>query len=183
MKTYISILRGINVGGQRIIKMDALKQLYTDLGFAKVQTYIQSGNVIFQNAEAKPEELARLIAEKITEKFGFDVPVMVIVREEFEKIVLNNPFLKDTTKKDVAHWHITFLSALPTPENLSKILPVSYLPDEFQVLGKAIYIYCPNSYSNSKLTNSFFETKLKVTATTRNWKTSKELLEIAEKLT
>ena len=181
METYISILRGINVGGHRMIKMDALRQLYTDLGFENVKTYIQSGNVVFQFKQTENKKLADKIEKEITKKFDFDVPVLVKEFDEWKEIVKENPFLKDSSK-DVNFLHVTFLSDKPTEENFDKIKSGQYQQDEFQLIDKAIYLYCPNSYSNSKLTNSFFESKLKVTATTRNWKTINELMDIANKL-
>jgi len=181
MTTFISILRGINVSGHRMIKMDALRQLYTEMGFSNVQTYIQSGNVVFQYKKVKLLELEKNIAKKISEKSGFDVPVIVKEYEELKLIIKNNPFLKDKTK-DTSHLHVTFLSAKPDKANFEKIKEGQYQADEFHLVDKSIYLYCPNGYGNSKLTNSFFESKLKVTATTRNWRTTNELIKIAEKL-
>ena len=181
MTTYISILRGINVGGHRMIKMDALKQMFAGIGFQNIQTYIQSGNIVFQDKKADPQKLEKKISKAITEKFGFDVPVIVKEFSELKQIISDNPFLKDKTK-DLAHFHVTFLSNHPGHESYNKIEAIPYQPDEFHLVEKAIYLYCPNSYSNSKLTNGFFETKLKVTATTRNWKTTNELYNIATKI-
>jgi uncharacterized protein (DUF1697 family) len=181
MTTYISLLRGINVSGHKMIKMDALRQLFTDLGFQNIQSYIQSGNIVFQNKKTDQKKLENKIAKAIKGKFTFDVPVIVIEFDQLKKIILNNPFLTDKTK-DISHFHVTFLSNQPEQENFNKIKDGQYLADEFHLIDKAIYLYCPNSYSNSKLTNSFLESKLKITATTRNWKTTNELISIAEKI-
>jgi uncharacterized protein (DUF1697 family) len=181
MTTYISILRGINVSGHRMIKMDALRQLFADLGFQNIQTYIQSGNIVFQDKKTDQRKLEKKIAKAITDKFSFDVPVIVKEFDELKQILSDNPFLTDNTK-DTAHLHITFLADKPDQVNFDKIKDRQYQADEFHLVDKAIYLYCPNSYSNSKLTNSFFETKLKVTTTTRNWKTTNELLTIANKI-
>jgi len=180
MTTYISILRGINVGGFRMIKMEALRQLFADLGFQNCQTYIQSGNVIFQCNKTDQKALEKKIITAINEKFSFEVPVIIIEVDELKQIIANNPFLSDKTK-DIAHLHVTFLSEKPEGVNVSKIINGVYQPDEFLLIDMAIYLYCPNNYSKSKLTNGFFENKLKVTATTRNWKTTIELGSIAEK--
>ena len=181
MTTYISILRGINVSGQRMIKMDALRKLYMDLKFENVQTYIQSGNVIFQSKETDSKNLEKKIAQEIFKTFSFEVPVIVMDIRELKSVVKNNPFLDDKAK-DHAFLHVTFLSAEPEKEKFDKLPKEQYLPDEFELVGKAIYLYCPNGYGNTKLTNSFFESKLKVVSTTRNWKTTNELLNIAEKI-
>ena len=181
MTTYISILRGINVSGHRMIKMEALRQLFTDLGFQNIQTYIQSGNIVFQDKKADQQKLEKKIAKAITEKFTFDVPVIVKEVDELKQIIADNPFLTDKTK-DIAHLHVTFLADNPNQENFNKIKDGQYQADEFYLIDKVIYLYCPNSYSNSKLTNGFLESKLKITATTRNWKTTNELINIAEKI-
>lgn len=181
MTTYISILRGINVGGNRMIKMDALRQLFTKLGFQNIQTYIQSGNVVFQTDKKGNTELESIISKAILATFTFEVPVIVKNLDELKAIVSNNPFLNDATK-DIAHLHVTFLDVQPLQEHFDKIKDVTYQADEFCLIDKAIYLYCPNSYSNSILTNGFFENKLKVTATTRNWKTTNELVNIANKI-
>jgi uncharacterized protein (DUF1697 family) len=181
MTTYISILRGINVSGHRIIKMDALRKMYADLNFQNIQTYIQSGNVIFQNKKSKPQDLENKIAKKITDNFGFVVPVMVKELAEIKEVLENNPFVHKRNK-DISHLHVTFLSAEPSKDSIDKIQGGQYAADEFILTGKTIYLFCPNGYGNTKLTNIFFENKLKVTATTRNWKTTNELANIAEKI-
>jgi len=180
MTNYISILRGINVGGNKRIKMDALRQMFVELGCANVQTYIQSGNVIFESSEADVLTLEKTISAKILETFGFEVPVLVLTASEIATAVSNNPYSTDLAK-DPTTIHFTFLSHLPDPTLLSKIVPTNYLPDEFISLGKVIYMHCPNGYGNTKLTNTFFENKLKLTATCRNLKTSMELASLANK--
>jgi uncharacterized protein (DUF1697 family) len=181
MAIYVSILRGINVSGKRMIKMEVLKKLFAELGFSAIQTYIQSGNIIFQHKKSDPSKLSANIKGSIEKKFGFEVPVITLLLEELQEVVKLNPLLKDKSK-DPAYFHVTFLAAQPNRENVEKITAGNYYPDEFHLIDKAVYLYCPNSYSNSKLTNNFLESKLKVTATTRNWKTTNELLAMAEKL-
>jgi uncharacterized protein (DUF1697 family) len=178
MTTYISILRGINLGGYRTIKMDALRQLMGELGCSNVKTYIQSGNVVFQSEATDEAVLAQKISEAITSKFGFDVPVLVRNAAEWAEILAKNPFSQENSK-DEAFFHITFLAAAPMEENKEKVQAGKTQDDDFCILDKAVYLYCPNGYSNSKLTNGFLENKLKTTATTRNWKTCKELLSMA----
>ncbi len=178
MTTYICILRGINVGGNRMIKMDALRLLMSELACSNVKTYIQSGNIVFQS-EAKDETvLEQKISETITSTFGFDVPVMVINATKWSAILAKNPFLQDKNK-EASFLHITFLAEKPTEENKQKIQAAQFQDDDFVIIDKVVYLYCPNGYSNSKLTNGFLENKLKTTATTRNWKTCKELLNLA----
>ena len=181
MKTYISILRGINVGGKKLIKMQLLKALYESLGYKNIQTYIQSGNVVFQSSKIKPIACADTISKKINEVFGFDVPVIVLEKESFKTIVQANKFVQDKTK-EAAFLHVTFLSEKPKAEDVERITKNDYGEDAFYFDGKAVYLYCPNGYSNCKLTNGFLESKLKTKATTRNWKTVLELLSITERI-
>lgn len=178
MKTYVSILRGINVSGHRLIKMDSLRQLLTNLGFQNLQTYIQSGNIVFKFKKSGPKQLETIISKAISDKFAFDVPVIVKELEVFKQIVSNNPYLTNQTK-DPAHLHVTFLSDKPDQECFDNLKAGHNQADEFQLVDKEIYLYCPNGYGNTKLTNSFFENKLNVSATTRNWKTTIELLKMA----
>ena len=176
------MLRGINVGGKNLIKMEALKLMYTNLGFINVQTYIQSGNVIFQTNSTDATILATTISKKITDTFGLQVPLIIKDAIEFQEIVENNLFL---SRKNIntPTLHITFLSSSPLPHNLIKITqsrtPISTNNDEFVMNADVIYLHCPNGYGNSKLTNSFWENKLKVTATTRNVNTCMQLLNMA----
>jgi uncharacterized protein (DUF1697 family) len=181
MKTYISILRGINVSGHRVIKMDALKQICTRLSFENIQTYIQSGNIIFNFKETDADKISDLLNTAIKKTFDFDIPVITLTFFELENVITLNPFLKDKIK-DSTYFHITFLSNNPTKEKIELLKSTDCKNDKYEVIDKAIYLYCPDSYSNSKLTNTFLESKLKVTATTRNWKTANELLKIAHKI-
>jgi uncharacterized protein (DUF1697 family) len=181
MAIYISILRGINLGGHNTIKMDALKELFVGIGAVNIQTYIQSGNVVYQSDDKNSEELNVLISDEIRRQFGFDVPTMTTTFDELNHIVGSNPFAVDETKEP-SFLHVTFLADKPLSENAAKINTAEYLPDEFLLSGKAVYLYCPNGYGKTKLSNSFFERKLKVSATTRNWKTTSELLTIANKM-
>ena len=178
MQTYISMLRGINVSGHKMIKMEALRNLYTQLNFKNVQTYIQSGNVIFQSTEKNINKLEQKIADKILEEFGFDVPIMVKSKADFENVIHHNPF----PNEDLSKVHVTFLCENPQPENGLKISHTAFLPDQFVIIENSIYLFCPNGYGKTKLNNTFLENKLKVIATTRNWKTINELLNIAHKI-
>jgi uncharacterized protein (DUF1697 family) len=179
MIKYISILRGINVGGNRKILMADLKSLYGKLCFSNVQTYIQSGNVIFDSEmKVSNTDLEQLIQQAISETFGFDVPVIVRTVEEMGDSIFNNPFWKEKNA-DIDRLHLTFLKETPFQEKLIKMINIDFSPDKFQVIGKDAFIFCSAGYSDSKLTNQFFESKLGVSATTRNWKTVVKLNELA----
>lgn len=181
MQTYISILRGINLGGHNTVKMDDLKKLLSKCGFSNIETYIQSGNAIYQYKITNTKRLDTIIQDKILQEFRFEVPVITLTIDELKEAAKNNPFSKER-KKDTSFFHITFLSDQSPKENLNKITGLNYLPDEFVIIGRAVYLYCPNGYGNTKLSNKFLENKLKVSATTRNWKTTNELIAIADKI-
>lgn len=179
MMVYISILRGINVSGHKLIKMDALRKLYENLGFHSITTYVQSGNVVFSAADTDPKKLEEKISLQIEKDFGFDVPIIVLTISKLRQIIDDNPFLKDPNKNE-AFLHVTFLSSKSEYTDFETIEGKKQSGEEIVFSEHAVYLYCPNGYGKTKLTNSFLEPKLKVVATTRNWKTTKELLKIAE---
>jgi uncharacterized protein (DUF1697 family) len=179
MKTYISILRGINVSGKNIIKMNSLLEMYEGKGFKHVTTYIQSGNVIFQSEETNIAELEESISEEIAKRFKFNVPVLIREASDLKHVLAQNPFLE---KGDIDHLYITLLSRSPESHFLQSIQNITYLPDGFVIKDRAVFLKCPNGYGRTKLNNNFFENKLKVSATTRNLKTLTELVKISELL-
>jgi len=180
MPTYISILRGINVSGQKLIKMDALRKLYENLNFLNVTTYVQSGNVIFTTNDIELHELEQKIYHQIEKEFGFEVPVIVLTVDKLKHIIENNPFLNDPDK-DPAYLHVTFLSSKSGNYDMRAIENKKQEGEEVSFSDNAVYLYCPNGYGRTKLTNNFIEAKLKVGATTRNWKTTNELFKITQK--
>jgi len=157
--------------------MVELKALYEKAGFKKVVTYIQSGNVIFSADKVDMNSLPDVIQQFIFKKYGFHVPVIVRTVAEMHTVVNTNPMLKNKGV-DIEKLHVTFLSGKAQKENLEKIAAYKYPPDEYIIGGKEVFVYCPNGYGNTKLSNTFFENKLKVTATTRNWRTVNELLRL-----
>lgn len=176
MKTYISILRGINVGGKRKLKMDELKALYRKLGFSEVSSYIQSGNVVFQHQEEDPAHLARMISNAIEENFQLNVPVIIRSAQQMQKLLSENPFLANSEESQL---HLTFLSEIPADEASAALKAFSAGNDQFELVQDHVFIVCQGKYHQSKLSNAFFEKKLGVQATTRNWKTVKKLAEMA----
>lgn len=178
MKTYISILRGINVSGQKLIKMADLRLMFESLNLCNVRTYIQSGNVIFETSQAECRELAKTISAAILKTFGFEVPVIVLEQETLTAISEHNSFVNNRGV-DIAKLHVTFLSGEPQGSLKETIDPDGYLPDEFYIEGPAVFLHCPNGYGNTKLNNNFFEKKLKLQATTRNWRTLLELVKLS----
>jgi len=179
MKTKIAILRGINVGGKRKILMTDLKDLIGTLGYLNIQTYIQSGNLIFDTDDKLQNMgIEQELENAILKKFDFEVPVIVLSAEEIENAVANNPFYK--ADADINKLHLTFLNEVPDKEKQELVESFDYAPDSFKIIGRNAFIYCEDSYHKSKLTNDFFEKKLKVKATTRNWKTVLKLWELSK---
>ena len=150
----------------------------TEIGLQNVNTYIQSGNIVFQSSKTK-EELINAIQDKIKQAYKFEVPVQIINKEELQQIIQQNPFLKENS--DIKFLHITFLTDKPTKEYIEQIKDSQYKEDTFIITEKVVYIYCPGGYGKTKFNNTFFEKKLKVSATTRNWKTSLKLVEMINK--
>jgi uncharacterized protein (DUF1697 family) len=177
MSTYVAILRGINVSGHKIIKMERLRAAFEEMEFASVKTYVQSGNVIFETGEP-PAGLAAKIEKRILDEFGFDVPVLTKSSKEMMEIVKRNPFLKDASI-DRGKLHVTFLSDDPPRNALDLLEPLAVGAEQARIVGRAVYLYCPNGYGNTKLTNTAIEKKLSCRATTRNWATTNKLLEMA----
>lgn len=175
LETYIAMLRGINVSGQKKIKMADLKDHMQDIGFKNVQTYIQSGNIVFEYEKALPEELKNMIEEMLYNKYHFKVSVIIKSPGELDGVIKNNPF------SDTDRTYITFLSEKPHPENVEKIKAIDHKPEEFILDGNIIYFYSPKGYGRAIMNNNFFENKLKVDATTRNWKTVNKLIELTER--
>ncbi|MFZ5825534.1 MAG: DUF1697 domain-containing protein [Bacillota bacterium] len=174
MVTYIALLRGINVSGHRLIKMSDLQQMFTGLGLGRVKTYIQSGNVLFESAEAA-EPLSRRIEQEIKAVFGFDVPVILRTAAELEGVVAHSPF----TAGEGESLYVSFLAEEPTEEGLNRLPADTGGVDEYQVVGREIYILYRQSAHKSKLSNSFFEQRLRMPATTRNWQTVTRLVDLS----
>lgn len=178
METKIAVLRGINVGGKRKLPMGDLKSMLMELGYTAVTTYIQSGNVLFKS-DTDSTELEGKLEKSIKDKFNYDVPVVVRSVQELGVLINTNPFY--TTNSDINKLHLTFLKEQPSAENKKLTESISSEPDKFSVTDKDTFIFCEGKYHQSKLTNNFFEKKLKVGATTRNWKTTLKLYELGEK--
>ena len=182
MSKYIVLLRGINVGTGRKVPMADLKKLCESLGLKNVQNYIQSGNLIFELVQMEPiSELENRLQKAFTENFGFDIPVLVRTAGEWADLISKNPFLKEENM-DIDRLHLTCLKELPSPELLEKIKAFQYLPDRYEIIRRDVFIFCAAGYGKTRLTNSFFETKLKMPATTRNWKTVMKLNEMVNSI-
>jgi uncharacterized protein (DUF1697 family) len=176
MTVYIALLRGVNVGGN-VLKMERLRELWCELGFTNVRTYVQSGNVVFE-AKSAPARLTETIESKLAGQTRLPVTVLVRTKVEMGNVINANPFLEET-EIDQTKLHVTFLGAQSTSAGLKKLSTIHAAGDRLIVLGREVYLHCPNGYGNTKLSNNAIEKALSVRATTRNWNTVKTLYEMA----
>lgn len=172
MKKFIVLLRGINVSGKNKLPMTDLRQVLNDLNFQNVQTYIQSGNIILESNESK-NVICKKIKEAILENFGYDVPVIARTISEWKKAIEKYTFPLENEK-------IVAFIFLDKISEIKEIEIKNIGADEFKIDGDVVYLYCPYGFGKSKLTNNIFEKKLKVSATTRNLRTTLKLLELTE---
>lgn len=174
MITYIALLRGINVSGQKKVPMAALTLAMQELGLQNVKTYIQSGNVMFQTVKTNQNQLEGLIKDKLFSYFGFEVSVLVKTCKQLEAIISKGPFSDKKTEQS----YFTLLHNKPDKDLVEVLKVVEYHNEEIYITNECVYFYCARGYGKAKCNNNFFERKLKVTATTRNYKTMVKLLSL-----
>jgi uncharacterized protein (DUF1697 family) len=180
MKKWISLLRGINVGGSKKILMSDLKKLYEDLGYSQVSTYIQSGNVLFSADEKKTgSQHSAAIETAILKELEFEIPVITLSIEEVKHLLEKNPLMQEKNP-DPEHMHLALFQSAPDPASLKVPDPAVYAPDHFVLYKNAAFVYCPNGYGKTKLTNTFFEKKTGMAATSRSLRTMMKLAELGE---
>ena len=178
MANYISMLRGINVSGHKKILMKDLRAMYEALGYDNISSYVQSGNVIFSTKKKSLASLEKNIKAEIANTFSFDVPTLVRDLDYFENIINHNPY-SEQTELDSKTPYVLFLNTVPNEATID-------IPEketgEFALQKDAIYIHYPDGAGKSKLTTNFFERKLEVSGTMRNWKTVLALRDMARAL-
>jgi uncharacterized protein (DUF1697 family) len=177
----VSMLRAVNVGGRNKIKMEALRALYESLKLREVQTYVQSGNVVFKTDELDLVQLAKKIENGIERTFGFRSDVVLRTSSDLREVIAKNPFAK---RRDVEpnKLHVHFLASDPGPQGRSDVLKIKTDPEELCIYGRELYIYCPNGMGQSKLSWAAVNKALKLPGTARNWNSVTKLLEMAETL-
>jgi uncharacterized protein (DUF1697 family) len=176
---YVSMLRGINVGGHKRIKMDLLRASFEALGFEQVKTYIQSGNVVFKTVKSSPAVLSRKMEERILKDFGFPASVISRTAGEFDETIADNPFLKERGI-DPEKLHVMFLSEAPAPVALKKLVDLIAPPDHCRSFDRGIYFYLPNGVSQSILFKTPVDRMLSVVTTMRNWRTVNALHQMCQ---
>jgi uncharacterized protein (DUF1697 family) len=165
--TYVALLRAVNVGG-RVLPMADLRAAFTDMDYSDARTYIQTGNVVF-DASASPTKLRSRIEHGLEVRFGHGIGVVLRSRAQLAAIIDHNPLLG--ARRDPKRLHVTFLASTPQSSRASGLDTEAFLPDEFRLAGREVYVHCPGGYGRTKINNSFFERALGVAATTRNWNT------------
>ncbi|MXY87478.1 MAG: DUF1697 domain-containing protein [Dehalococcoidia bacterium] len=172
---HVALLRGINVGGKNKLPMKDLATLFREAGCEDVRTYIQSGNVLFRSGSTPADVIPSLISASIQERFGYRIPVVTRTAGDLRATVEANPFAAAEADKLL----VLFLADAPDPEQVEALDPHRSPGDEFAVVGREIFLHCPNGFARSKLTNSYFDSALSTTSTGRNWRTVGKLLELA----
>jgi len=177
MPTYISLLRGINVGGHNKVPMDRLRVMCEALGFKQVRTYIQSGNLIFETAKSDPSALSAKIEKKILAEFGFPVSVITRTPDDLRQAIKENPFVEESAAEP-GKVYTAFLAQVPKPEAMKKLQSLASASEQVRC-KKEIYLYYRDGMGRAKLTSNALEKTLAVTATARNWNTVTRLYEMA----
>ena len=179
MHKHLALLRGINVSGHNMIKMDVLKSTLENIGFQKVHTYIQSGNVFLDSDEESPIKIAFLMKQEIYRVFGYDVPVIVISKTDLEACFANCNFFKEN-EVDTKKLYVAFVSKELKTENINDLKTSQFKPDEVQIDNTRIFIKYHIGAGKTRLDQKYIEKRLNLTATIRNWNTVTQLLKMYE---
>ncbi len=179
MTKHLALLRGINVSGHNMIKMDALKKMLENMGFQNVETYIQSGNVFVDSDEENAASVGFKIKQEISKVFGHDVPVVMVSKSDLELCFKNNPYLKEKDC-DTKKVYVAFISKELSPLAINDLKISNFKPDEAAIDASRIYIKYAVGVGKTKLDQKYIEKKINATATIRNWNTVTTLLSMFE---
>jgi uncharacterized protein (DUF1697 family) len=173
---HVALLRGVNLGPKNKLPMKDLAQMFAEAGCTDVETFIQSGNVIFSAEPAILGSLPVMIKEKIADRFGYRVPVILRSSRQLGRTIKDNPFL--LAGKPEKTLHVYFLADPPDAQALKKLDPERSPGDAFHVSGQEVYMHLPNGMARTKLTNAWLDSKLSTISTARNWATVLKLSEL-----
>jgi uncharacterized protein (DUF1697 family) len=173
---YAALLRGINVGGKNMIKMETLRTTFESLGFENVRSYINSGNLVFETRKTDDGKLAKTIHDAIKKDFGFDISVMVRSMKEIEEIVKNNPF--DGQFDNHKYLHVFFLDSELSNGQKELIDSITNESEKIEIRGRTLYCLLKISILDSAVGKGFIDKKLKINATGRNWRTVTKIAEL-----
>lgn len=176
--TYAALLRGINVGGSRKVPMADLRTLMEGLGHSGVRSYLQSGQAVFTADHGDEESLAAELTGAIEKRFGFAVDVIVRDHAYLKDVADNCPF--PAAELEAKQLHVTYFSAPVDADRFAEIDQAAYLPEEFRLGDRALYLYVPDGLGRSKLAEHLSKPRLNkgVIATSRNWNTVVKLVEM-----
>jgi uncharacterized protein (DUF1697 family) len=174
----VALLRGVNVGGNNRVSMAHLRELMQGLGYDGVRTHLQSGNAVFTADGTPPERAAQEIEGLLERHLGLSVRVLVRTDEELARVVEANPLAEAISEP--ARLLVNFLAEAPDPDLLGGLDPADFEPDIFGVGEREIYVWCPEGVRATKLSHAFWEKRLRVVATARNWNTVTRLLELVQ---
>lgn len=172
MKSWIVLLRGVNVGGKHIVPMRELKLLLEIAGFSNIRTYIQSGNIVLEAGPRPTNEIADLIERE----FGFRPEVFVISREEFENAMMNNPYNPDAGKAV----HFFFCNKVPTSVNYEHLESLKDDSEQFSLIGDVLYLYAPKGIGRSVLVQKMGKAFPGIGMTARNMNTMNKLADMLD---
>ncbi|MBS7253945.1 DUF1697 domain-containing protein [Flavobacterium branchiicola] len=175
MTTHLALLRGINVSGHNMMKMEALKSMLENIGFKNVRTYLQSGNVFVDTEEESASKVGFMIKQEIFKVFGHEVPTVVITKSDLEACFANNPFLK-AKDVDTKKLYVAFVSVALKKENINDLKISQFKPDEASIDENRIFIKYDIGAGKTRFDQKYIEKKLNVVATIRNWNTVTNLL-------
>lgn len=182
MPIVISLLRGINVGGNKKIKMAELRELYASLGFQHTKTLLQSGNAIFETDLTDMAEIQQKIEDGIQETFGFDVTLILRTPEELQAVVDNHPF-SDEQQNDPGKMAFVFLSDVPSEEAVNELRDQNTGKEVIWHNNRELYIFYTDGMGRSRLDSNRIERTLQVKSTTRNWNTTQKILNVVAEFT
>ncbi len=175
-KVFIALFSGINVGGNRIVKMAELRSFFEDLGFADVATYVQSGNAVFRAKKGDAAALTKQIEAAFEKKWGFHSRIMVRDLDWFERLVSENPYPEVAAEHTKLHAYV--LERAPTADEAARLAEKCTGPESFEIKGDVLYLHAPDGLGKSVFAGLIPRT-LKVPGTARNWRSVLALLEIA----
>lgn len=179
MKTYVALLRGVNVGGRNKLLMEDLVNLLENAGSQEVKTYIQSGNAVFRNPTDNPAELSSKVGIGIKQTRGFEPRVLLLEAEDLRQAIITNPFTD--AEDDPANLHVYFLEFTPQAPDLAGLDALRSEGERIALKGKCFYLHAPSGAGKSKLA-ARAERLLGVPTTARNWKTVNKLMDMAEQM-
>jgi uncharacterized protein (DUF1697 family) len=171
---YVAFLRAVNVGGNNGLPMKTLAKIMMELGHGDVKTHLQSGNVVFSSDREDERAMSTEIAAAIEAQAGFRPAIMLRSRAEIEGVIAGNPLL--TPEINPARMLTVFLEEKPAAEGIARLEPERFPNEKFAVVGREMYVLYDDGMGNSKFTPAYYERRLNVLGTGRNWNTVTKVL-------